>query len=153
SGDASLVHDFEERRLRLRPRPVDLVEENDVGEDRSGDEVERVRLLVVDRRPGDVRREEVARALDTLEARVDRSGDSAGEHRLADAGDVLDEEVDPPEQGAHGEFDGFTFAGDDAFDGVDHRIHRSGRLSEIHEVVGGAYPPYPLVIGTEGGVD
>ena len=39
-GDRAFVHDLEQRRLRLRTGAVDLVEQHDVREDRSGDEVE-----------------------------------------------------------------------------------------------------------------
>ena len=62
--DLPLGHRLEQRRLRLRRRPVDLVDEQDVGEDRAGAELEVARLLVVDREPGDVGRLQVGRALD-----------------------------------------------------------------------------------------
>ena len=55
-GDLALLHDLEQRGLRLRARPVDLVGEDDVGEDRAGVELERSGLLVVDRDAGDVAR-------------------------------------------------------------------------------------------------
>ena len=43
-----LGHRLEQRRLRLRHRAVDLVDEHDVGEDRAGPELELARALVVD---------------------------------------------------------------------------------------------------------
>ena len=45
--DAALLHDLEERGLGLRARPVDLVGEHDVREDRAGVELEDPLLLVV----------------------------------------------------------------------------------------------------------
>ena len=45
----ALGHRLEQRRLRLRHRAVDLVDEDDVGEDRARPELEVARLLVEDR--------------------------------------------------------------------------------------------------------
>jgi hypothetical protein len=47
--DARLLHDLQQRRLRLRRGAVDLVGEHDRGEDRAPVELEPVVLLVVDR--------------------------------------------------------------------------------------------------------
>ena len=49
-GDLPLGHRLEQRRLRLRHRAVDLVDEHDVREHRAGAELEVAGLLVVDRR-------------------------------------------------------------------------------------------------------
>jgi hypothetical protein len=65
AGDLALRHRLEQRALRLRHRPVDLVDEQDVGENRPGLEFEFPLLLVVDGQPGDVRRLQIGRALDT----------------------------------------------------------------------------------------
>ena len=59
-----LGHPLEQRRLRLRQRAVDLVDEEDVGEDRAGPELEPPLLRVPDRQSGDVGRLQVRRALD-----------------------------------------------------------------------------------------
>ena len=71
-----LGHRLEQRRLRLRHRAVDLVDEHDVREDRPGPELEVARLLVVDREPGDVGRLQVGRALDAGRPRPRRSARS-----------------------------------------------------------------------------
>ena len=60
----ALGHRLEQRGLRLRHRPVDLVDEDDVGEDRARPELEVARPLVVDGEARDVGRLEVRRALD-----------------------------------------------------------------------------------------
>ena len=62
--DLALLHHFEQRRLGLGARTVDLVGEHDVGEDRPGVELEGAGLLVVDRDAGDVARQQVGRELD-----------------------------------------------------------------------------------------
>ncbi len=90
----ALGHRLEQRRLRLRHRPVDLVDEQDVGEDRPRPELEVACLLVVDREAGDVGRLEVGRALDARDRRpFDRLGDRAGEHRLRRPRHVLEQHV------------------------------------------------------------
>src|SRR5439155_1191670 len=48
-GDLPLLHRFEEGRLRGRGRTVDLVDEDDVGGERAGPELEPLCRLVVDR--------------------------------------------------------------------------------------------------------
>ena len=63
-GDAALLHRLEERRLRARRRAVDLVREDDVGEQRPRAELELPGLLVEDQRAGDVGGQKVGRALD-----------------------------------------------------------------------------------------
>ena len=69
----ALGHRLEQRRLRLRHRAVDLVDEDDVREDRAGPELELARLLVEDREAGDVGRLQVGRALDPRRASRPRS--------------------------------------------------------------------------------
>ena len=90
----TLGHRLEERRLRARHRAVDLVDEDDVREDRTGPELELPRLLVVDREAGDVGRLEVGRALDARKlGPVDRLRDRAREDRLRGPGHVLEQHV------------------------------------------------------------
>ena len=92
--DLPLRHRLEQRRLGLRHRAVDLVDEDDVREDRPRAELEVADPLVVDREPRDVGRLQVGRALDTRPDRaLDRLRDGAREHRLRRARDVLEEDV------------------------------------------------------------
>ena len=93
-GDLALGHRFEERRLRLRHRAVDLVDEHDVREDRARPELELARLLVVDGEAGDVRRLEIRRALDPVDGgALDRLRDRPREHGLRRPRDVLEQDV------------------------------------------------------------
>src|SRR5215207_1397336 len=64
-GHLPLGHGLEQRRLSLRHRTVDLVDEHHVGEDRSGAKLEVPCLLAPDREPGDVGGLEIGCALDT----------------------------------------------------------------------------------------
>ncbi len=92
-GDLPLLHALQQRRLRLGRGPVDLVADHDVGEDRARLELEVARLLVVDAHAGDVARQQVRGELDAAHRAVDRAGERLGQHRLADAGHVLDQQV------------------------------------------------------------
>ncbi len=70
--DVILLHRFEQRRLRLRRRPVDLVGQDDLREDRSLARTAACALpcvLVEDLGARDVGRHQVGRELDPLEAR------------------------------------------------------------------------------------
>ena len=67
-GDLLLLHRLEQRGLRLRRGPVDLVGEHDLGNDRPGAELEVAGLLVVDRDAGDIARQQIRGELDALEA-------------------------------------------------------------------------------------
>ena len=89
-GHLALGHRLEQRGLRLRRRAVDLVDEDDVGEDRPGPELEAARLLVEHRESGHVRRLEIGRALDPLRDRaLDAPRDRAREDGLRRARHVL----------------------------------------------------------------
>ena len=111
-------HRLEQRRLRARHRAVDLVDEDDVREDRAGPELELARLLVEDRQTGDVGRLEVGRALDAREASAPSTDwrDRAGEDRLRGAGDVLEQDVAAGDERRDDERDLLGLADDDALD-------------------------------------
>ena len=91
--DLPLLHDLEQSRLGLRRRAVDLVGEDDRGEDRARVELEPVRALVVDRDARDVGRQQVRRELDPVVAALHRRGERLGQRRLAGAGRVLEQQV------------------------------------------------------------
>jgi hypothetical protein len=119
-----LGHRLEQRRLRLRRRAVDLVHEDDVGEDRPGPELEAARLLVEDREPGDVGRLQVGRALDPLRDRtIDAAGDRARKDGLGRARHVLEQHVAVARERREDELDLAALAVDD-------------RLDVVHEAIG-----------------
>ena len=102
-GDLPLLHDLEERRLRLRARPVDLVGEHDVREDRARVELERAGALVVDGDAGDVAGQQVGRELHAVARAVDRLRHRARERGLARAGHVVEQQVPLAEERREGE--------------------------------------------------
>ena len=104
------------------------VREDDLRHDRAGLELEFLRLLVVDRQAGDVGWQEVRRELDAPERAAEAAGDRLGEHRLAGARDVLDEEVAPAHQGDQCEPDLLVLAHDHALDVGGHPL---GRLLDL----------------------
>ena len=121
--DLALLHRLEQRRLRLRRRAVDLVGEHDVGEHAAGAELELAGGAVPDRHAGDVGGQQVGGELDAVPGAADRAGDRLGQRRLADAGDVLDEEVALGEQAHEREVDLLALALDHAA----RRCRRSAR--------------------------
>ena len=88
-------------------------------------------LLDEDVGAGDVGRHQVRRELDPVEGAVDDVGDRADEHRLAEAGDALEQDVAVGEQAGDRLADQGRLADDDApdlaFDGLRTFGERLGR--------------------------
>jgi hypothetical protein len=101
-GHVAFLHGLEERGLGFRRRSVDLVGQEHVGEDGAPEEAEaahaRRRILLDDVRSGDVRRHEVRRELDALEARRKHTGEGADEERLGEPGHADQDGVPPREE-------------------------------------------------------
>ena len=116
--DLVLLHRLEQAGLGLRRRPVDLVGEDEVGEDRARLEAEdpAATLLDEDVRAGDVGRHEVRRELDPVERAVDDVGDRPDEHRLAEARDALEQRVAVGQQAGQRVPDELALADDDPAD-------------------------------------
>src|SRR5262249_49065212 len=117
--DLLLGHGLEERGLGLRRGAVDLVGEEDVGEDRSRDERElppAVRRLAPDARPGDVGGPQAEGERDAGEAQRQRFCEGADDQRLAGSGHALDEHVTAGEESAENGVDDVVVPDDDARD-------------------------------------
>ena len=86
-------------------RAVELVQHDGVREERPGDELVGAQAGVgrLDLLADHAGRRQVLRALDARVMAADRPGDDLGERRLADSGNVLDEQVPGGEQAAQGE--------------------------------------------------
>src|SRR6266700_2836693 len=149
-GDLALLHGLQQRRLGLGRGPVDLVAEHDVGEDGARLELEVAALLVEDADAGHVRGQQIGGELDAPDRAVDRAGKRLGQHGLADARDVLDQQVALREQGDKGEADSLRLALDDPLDiaadllqGFGERVHpprfRPGRGHRA-----GSFPGQPV---------
>ena len=112
-----LLHRFEQRRLGLGRRAVDLVGQDDVREDRTLDELHRAlaaRRLLQDLRAGDVRRHQVGRELDPLELRGGRfARERLDEQRLGQARGAGHEAVAAREQADQELLDRLRFLADD----------------------------------------
>src|SRR5680860_299635 len=97
-GDLAFFHGFEKRRLGFGRSTVDFVADDDVGEDGAWLELELARCLVVGGDAGDVRGKQVGGELNAPYGAVDRFGEGLGKHRLADAGDIFDQQMPLCEQ-------------------------------------------------------
>jgi hypothetical protein len=132
AGDAvgrhlALGHRLEQGGLRLGHRPVDLVDEDDVGEDRPGTELEVPELLVPDRQAGDIRGLKVGRALNARRLGIlDRQCDCARQHRLRRSRHVLEEDMALAGEGGEHELDLLTLAAHGEFDVVEDALRDVG---------------------------
>ncbi len=81
-----------------------------------GPELELAGVLVEHRDPGDVRGQQVRGELDPAYRRVDAAGQGLAQHRLADAGHVLDQQVTLGEQHDQRRVDDVRLALDDLLD-------------------------------------
>ena len=115
-GHLPLLHRLQEGRLCLGAGPVDLIGQDDVGEDGPGPELEVPTLLVEDVHAGDVGWKEVRRELDPSEGAIDGPGDALGQHGLSDARHVLDQEVALRHERGEGQTDLAGLALDDLLD-------------------------------------
>src|SRR4029077_10864052 len=109
----------------------DLVAEHDVGEDRTGLEDEVLQLAVVDADPGHVGGEQIRGELEAAPLAVDAPGDRLGQHRLADAGHVLDQQVALGGQPDEGETDDLRLAFDDFLDIRGDRLEGLRKSAEV----------------------
>ena len=120
--DLPLGHRLEQRALGARHGAVDLVDEQDVREDRARLERESALPLVVDRETRHVARLQVGRALDPGRGRpVDRARDRPREHGLGGTGDVVEQDVPLAEERAGDELDLVALAEHHALDVVEER--------------------------------
>ncbi len=124
----ALLHHLEQGALDLGGRAVDLVGEQEVGEDRTERRPELARLLVVDPRADQVGRHEIGRELDPLELAADRLGERLDRHRLGQARDAFDEDVAAGEQGDDQALEQVVLADDDLLHLVQQPLHRGGAV-------------------------
>ena len=125
-----LLHDFEQRRLRLGGRAVDLVGEQEVREDRpcARDELA---LGVEQRMADDVGRHEIGRELDAREGAVERARQRAHQQRLAEAGHAFEQHVPAGEQRGQRLLDDVVLAHDRLVDLVAKRADDPARGFEL----------------------
>jgi hypothetical protein len=97
-GHLSLLHGLEQGALRLGGGAVDLVRQNDVGEDRAGAQGERPVPRRQDVRARDVGREQIGRELDAAGAAAERRRERLHERGLGDAGHSLEQRMTASQQ-------------------------------------------------------
>ena len=124
-----LLHRLEQRRLCLRRRAVDLVGEEQIGEDRARAELELALPLVEDRRARDVGGHQVGCELDAREAHARRLGERAGDPRLRQSREVLDQDVPVGEQAEQHELEHLPLADHRPLDLVEDLL--GGRLDVV----------------------
>ena len=144
-GDLALLHGLQQRGLGLGRGAVDLVRQQDLREDRSRPELELVELLIERPHAGDVGGQQVRRELDAPEGGVQGAGQRLGQHGLADAGHVFDQEVALAEQGDEAEADLLLFVPDGAAHVFDHGIGHAADGIEGDPVGLAAHPPAPPI--------
>ena len=96
--DLAFLHRLEQRGLNLGRRAVDLVGEDDVGEDGAFVDLELTTALIEDRRADDVRGQQVRSELDATEVRMNRLRQSPHHECLGKSGQPFQEDVPPRKQ-------------------------------------------------------
>ncbi|COW21083.1 Uncharacterised protein [Mycobacterium tuberculosis] len=122
----ALGHCLQQCRLRLRRRPVDLVGEQQVGENRPGPEFETTGLHVIDGRAEQIGRQQIRRELHSGEIEPQRGGEGSRDQRLAEAGEIFDEHVATGEHGGEDECQCRALPHHHTFDFVEHRLAVGG---------------------------
>ena len=107
-----LLHGLEQRGLDLGRRAIDLIGEQDVGEDRPLTERKRARGQVVHRGAQDVGRHEVRGELDTAVLQRQRPRDGLREQRLASSRHALEQHVALGDQRDRAQADRIVLADD-----------------------------------------
>src|SRR4029078_7050190 len=91
--DLAFGHGLEQGRLDACRRPVDLIDEDDIGKDRAGFDGERLPRRPEDPGPDDVRRDQIRRELDAVERPAEDPGQRREEHGLAETRSSLEEHM------------------------------------------------------------
>ena len=134
-GHLPLLHRFQQRALGLGRGAVDLVGQDQLGEDRAGMKHEGFALAFVDGRAKDVGRQQVAGELNALVLQAQTAGQGVGQGGFAHARQVLDQQVAARQQATHGQADGVFLAENGGANLADHQIQsifESGhRLSPV----------------------
>ena len=100
-GHLLLFHRFEQRALGFRRRPVDFIGQHELREDRARMKLEGAGLALVNRCAKQIRRQQVAGELDALKLQSQRTRQCVRQRGLADAGNILNQQVSPRQHASH----------------------------------------------------
>ena len=158
-GHRRLLHALQQRRLRLGRRPVDLVGQHDVGEERTLLELEvlpTVGVLDDDVGPDDVGGHQVGGELDARERQLETLRQRLDEERLAEARHALEQHVAAREHADEDVVDDLAVTDDDLLDLRAQRLERGDefpnpavvghRVSSLWMTSPGATTPGPIII-------
>jgi hypothetical protein len=111
--DLLFFHGFQQGALRLGAGPVDLVGQQHLGKYRAGMEHEGLLAALVDRYAGKVAGHQVGRELHTRKVQPETARQRVRQRGLADAGNVLDQQVSASQQAGDAILDLRRFSDDD----------------------------------------
>lgn len=97
----TFFHGFQQSGLGFRGGAIDFVYQDDLGMDGTGAEFKFAGFLVKNRDAGNVAGQHIGSELDALELAADGPGQCFGQHSLADARHILDENVALTQQSEH----------------------------------------------------
>jgi hypothetical protein len=126
-----LLHRLEQRALHLRRGAVDLVGENDVGEDRPALGREDAVARVVDEGADQVGGQQVGGELQPVEAGVDGLRQGLHRQRLGQAGHALEQDVPVGEQADQHAVDDVALADDDLADLLAQPVDERRRVLDL----------------------
>ena len=121
---AAFGHRFQQRRLRARRGAIDFIGQHDLRENRPRPKFELGRFLIEDRNAGHIGRQQIGRALNSLEGAADAGRQRAGEHRFRDARHVFQQNVPFGKPGHERQNDLLPFADDRLLDIGDDFLRR-----------------------------
>ncbi len=121
-----LLHCLQQRGLHLGGRPVHLVGQDDVGEQRPLPDVELLGLLIVDHRADQIGRQQVGCELDARERGVDDLRQCLDRQRLCEAGNALEQDVAAGQQTDEEPLHHYVLAHQSAGDFLHDPLHRRG---------------------------
>ena len=128
AGDGALLHGFEQRGLRFGRGAVDLVGQDQVGEDRPGLEAQSLGAMIVtfnDHAADDVGGHQIGRELNARILQMQDAAQRSQQRGLAEAGHAFEQNMAAGEQADENAIDHVLLADDDLSDFVAHLIEMS----------------------------
>jgi hypothetical protein len=123
------LHHLQQGRLDLGRRAVDLVRQQQVGEDRPQFDAELARLVVEDARADQIGGHQIGGELDAAEGAADHLGQRLDRHRLGQAGHALEQDVAAGQQGDQQPLQQAVLAHDQALEFEEHVLHHGRRVA------------------------